>query len=344
MNEDTAASLVEHLHCLTGGDKDKALAIYDQHMQSPAAKKRLTEWAEQEPGDPDLEEARRALLPGLLIAEAKFLEIPRQWPRVFRRGLATVECEVSDERIFTGLAQLQARGAPATRDLGYRVRGPRYYLEGQGIGLAAEIFKDQVDDGSYIKVFSVLALGLAESFNQTEEILHANVLTTGMVYNPAIGADEVPLFSPAHPYADGVYSNVFDCELNEAALERAAVLINRMPLANGMLSRTRPRTLVVPIELEFVAHRLMAGLAEDIAKNPKGYPQSYCVLDFLKDQKAWFLTTSIEGLISLEWEPFRLDLRVEGDKLVLEGSQSYGAGYNNPRGCFASFPGEAKSA
>lgn len=338
---DVAAQLFDVLDpsAVAVGGKDKAWALYDEQMQSPAAKKRLAEWLEQDQGDPVLEEARRTLLPSLLIVEQKYLQIARQWPQVFWRTTAEVPDENKDdtpperwaEMRYTGLAQLRHRGARAVRD---SFPGERfvYYLNRADVGLAVPMALDLVEGVSFVSRFATIAMGLAESHFITEEILHANVLNTGSVYNPTIGGDGVPLFWGDHPIDNGKYSNLLTpaAELNERALEVASNQIRVFPDQANNRMFARPRKLLVPIELEFVAERLRGTPAFPV--------EGYQVLDFLTDQRAWFLTTSIKGLVSVEWKPFRLDLFVEEGRLVLEGSQSYGCGYRNPRGCFASFP------
>lgn len=322
---------------LAPGETDSA---YVKWANSDAAKQRLEEWAQEDQGDPILEEARRELLPGLLIVEDKFRQIPRQWPRVFRRGLATEACEVFEERASLALAQIQPRGSSAVIDRSYRLSGSKYLIEKRDIGLATEVTKADIESGSHVAVFAPCALGLAESFVQTEEILHANLIATGRVYNPRIRGDGEPLFSERHPIKDGSYSNIISgsLPLSQAAIERGGVEINRIPLGNGHQLRARPVLLVIPVELEFQAHRLLHQHPDEPPEAPRSYPDGYCVLDYLEDPKSWYLTTSITGLISLEWQPFRLDLKVEDGKLVLEGSQSYGVGYTNPRAIVASFP------
>lgn len=329
------------------GEKDKALALYYDLLNSAEAKTRLNLWAEaadpEAEADPVLDDARRALLPALLLVESKFSEIPRQWSQVFWRllskmfekdgGAALPERFV--ELRHTGLAQLRPQSAPTTRD---SLSGERfiYHINPQDIALAVPMTRDFVEGDSFAWQFAQMALGLAESHVQSEEILHANVLNTGNVYNPTIGGDGCPLFSD-HPIDNGKYSNLLApaaC-LNETALEVASAQIGRFPDQAGNLIRARPRKLIVPIWLQFTAERLLKAAAMPV--------EGYQVLDFLNDKKAWFLTTSVKGLVSVEWKPFRLDLIVEEGRLVLEGSQSYGCGYRNPRGCFASFP-EAEKA
>lgn len=318
---------------------------YAEKASSQDARQRLIAWEAQEQGDRALEAARRNLLPGLLIVEDKFLQIPRQWPGVFRRSKSTLNYERFAEARYTGLARLHEVDNPIIRDAG-KASDDRfvYNIEHHPVALAAEITKKEVDDGSYLNAFADVALGLANAFVQTEEILHANVLECGHVFKPAIGGDGVALFAANHPYDGGVYSNTYDClGLDEPALQEIAVRAKRMPLAGGAQARVDLISLVVPIELELKAARLIKRLAEeaDPDQPPSHLPrEGYRVLDYLRNPRAWFVTTSIHGLASIERAPFRLDLKVEGDKLVLEATQRYAVGHYNPRACFRACPAE----
>ena len=335
--EAAAALMSEIAPSDVAGYKDKALAFYEKLAESDEAKKRLAEWDEQEQGDPTLEAARRALLPGLLLIESRYLQIVRQWPGVFRRMLPKKlddDAERFPEFSHSGLPRIRPRGAPIAYD---NAVGERYiYMaERQDIALGMRFYKDVFEGALPASQLASCAMGLAESFVQAEEILHANVLETGRSYGPRVAGDGQPLFSPKHPHDHGVYSNIMEpaVYLNQIAIERVAIAIRQMPWANGQKSLARPVLLVVPIHHQFMAERLMQ---DEIEK--KLCPEGYQVLDYLEDPEAWFLKTTVHGLFSMHWAPFRLDFRVEGDSLALEGSQSYTPGYNNPRAIFASFP------
>lgn len=319
--------------------KANAIEYYDITMRSIEAQGRLREWAEQYQGDPALEEARRDLLPALLTTERLYNWMPRQWPEVFRRLMRSGddESEVrSAERFRPGLPRLRPRGTAITRsnppDSPYGVWV--YDLEPHEVALGTSIKGGAIAEGQHIEQFGPLALGMAESFLQAEEVIHANMLNTGRVYNAVIGGDGVSLFSAEHRIKDGGYSNIFEpVSLTEIALEGIAICIRKLPDRNGMLLLARPKKLIVPVHLQFTADRLFQEPAIRAT-----YPDGYCVLDFLTHPAAWFVQTYIPGLISVEWKPFRLDLKVEGDALILEGTQTYGCGYNNPRAIVGCFP------
>jgi hypothetical protein len=335
---ETAAALMDAIAPGdVAGDKIKALALYEKLAETDEATKRLAEWDEQPKGDPKLEAARRAILPGMLLVESLYLQIVRQWPAIFQRKTPKDPDEVEKFPEVSGphLPQIRPRGAPAAQD---NAVGERYvYMsERNDIALGTKFCGDLFEAGFPAQMIATMAMGIAESFVQAEEIRHANVLATGRHYGPYVAGDGEPLFSAKHPYDGGVYSNVLEppAELNEAAVEFAAGAISLLPKANGLKAHAYPKLLVVPIRQEFTAHRLMLKNKD----RPRRYPHGYCVMDYLEDPDAWFLTTSLPGLFSMEWAPFRLDMRIEKSTLILEGSQSYTPGYKDPRAIFASFP------
>lgn len=324
-------------------DRDELVARYAELIASPEARARLAGWAADDELDPVAAQARELLLPGTLIAERQFLQVPRQWPYVFWRCLSTQdEPQEWGEMAYTGLPLLRLPGERAAYDSGIGKVEFRYRIEPQEVALAVRIPAARIADGSYFNAFRDAALGLGESFVQAEEILHANVLNIGMVYNPAIVGDGVSLFSAEHPYRHGTYSNRADFGLNEASLEESATRIRRFHDFTGLRMLARPRTLIVPVQLEYAAHRLLKGMAED--KSPAAPSEGYRVLDYLENPQAWFLLTTVRSLVSVERKPYRLDISIDGADLLLEASQAYGVGHRNPRGCFGSFPAAQEKA
>jgi hypothetical protein len=341
---EVAAKVAQAFH-QSAAPSPNALALYYDHSLSAEAAARLKVWDEQPEAPRALVDLRRLLLPGLLMVEQRFLDIPRQWPSIYRRSRGTFNPERVVEMRYTGLAQLRSPGSPTIFD---NAVGERfvYNIPRNDLALATTLASDLARssaagtlDKAGFEIIAALAHSLAEAFRISEEILHANVLNTGTVYNPGVMGDVVPLFSNAHPIDTGHYSNLMDAPLSMASLEQAIELMAAMPDQAGNPKKATPKILVVPIALQFKAVRLMHQIADEVGEERRGrYPSEYAVLDYLSSPDAWFVKTSIHGLASMEWAPFRLDLKIEGDGLVLEGAQSYTAGYYNPRACVGSFP------
>lgn len=189
-----------------------------------------------------------------------------------------------------------------------------------------------------------------ESFNQTKEIIAANVLNLANQFQNQVGGDSVALCSTAHPIDGNTYANrpSTDLDLNEASLQASLMQIRQFPDQAGLKVFARGRKLVVPLQLEYVAERLLKselrpGTGDNDVNatvSSGALPEGYQVMDFLTSQFAWFVRTSIRGLIYLERIPFETDMQVDPitGNLLCTGYERYSAGYMNPRCIWGSFP------
>lgn len=289
------------------------------------------------------------LLPGLAGVEGKYQQIPRQWPQTFWRGFSKMALERFAEMRYTGLAELKQEGGATAFD---NAPGERFIwqIEANAYGLGTAITREALDDNLYKEHFGPLAIGLAESFAQTEEIIHANIINTATTANPSFIGDGQPLASTVHPIDNGVYANrpSPDLDLNEAAIEYALQQIRVFPDQAGNRMLARGRKLGVPISLEFTAERLTKAElrpgtnTNDITAflSSGGLSEGYQVMDYLTSPYLWFVLTSIRGLVSYDRVPFEIDMQVDPitGNLMLIGYQRYGCGVRNPRGLWLSAP------
>jgi hypothetical protein len=292
---------------------------------------------------------RDLLLPGLAGVEGKYPQIVRQWPNVFWRGHSKMSLERIAEMRYTGLAQLKNEGSATVFD---NAPGERFIwqIEHNAYGLGTAITREALDDNLYKEHFGPMSIGLAESFAQTEEIVHANVINQSTVVNPLYFGDNQPLASTAHPIDNGSYANrpSPDLDLAESALEYALQQIRVFPDQAGLRLLARGRKLVVPIALEFTAERLCKAElrpgtnSNDITAflSSGGLEEGYQVMDYLTSPFLWAVLSTIRGLVSYERVPFELDLQVDpvtGNLLII-AYQRYGVGIRNPRGIWISAP------
>jgi hypothetical protein len=289
------------------------------------------------------------LLPGLAGVEGKYPQIVRQWPTVFNRGFSKMAAERIAEMRYTGLAELKAEGGATTFD---NAPGERFIwnIEANAYGLGTAITREALDDNLYKDHFGPMSIGLAESFAQTEEIVHANILNQSTTNNPTIIGDGQPLASTAHPIDNGTYANrpSPDLDLNEAAVEYMTQLIRVFPDQAGNRLLARSRKLGVPIALQYTAERLTKAElrpgtnTNDITAflSAGALPEGYQVMDYLTSPYLWFVLSTIKGLVSYERVPFELDMQVDPitGNLLLVGYQRYGVGWKNPRGIAISAP------
>ena len=292
---------------------------------------------------------RDLLLPGLAGVEGRYPQIPRQWPGFFGRRFSKMALERIAEMRYTGLAQLKNEGGATPFD---NAPGERFIWQilNLSYGLGTSITREALDDNLYKDHFGPTTIGLAESFAQMEEIIHANLLNTATTVNPNFLGDQLALASTAHPIDNGTYANrpSPDLDLNEAAIEYALQQIRTFPDQAGNRMLARGEKLLVPISLEFTAKRLMAAeLRPGTNTNDPnafvllgGLSKGFQTCDYFTSAFAWGILTSIEGLVSFERVPFEIDMQVDPvtQNLLLIGYMRFGAGVKNPRGVWWSAP------
>jgi hypothetical protein len=183
----------------------------------------------------------------------------------------------------------------------------------------------------------------------TKQVKAAAVLNNGFSAS-YVGGDGVPLFSASHPLiSGGVNSNIpsTPVDLNETSLENAVIQISLWVDERGLLIAARPRKLIIPPALQFVATRLLEtslriGTADNdinALKNNGSIPEGYAINHYLTDTNAWFLTTDVpNGLKHFERSP--LTNSMDGDfdtgNVRYKARERYSFGWSDPLGMFGS--------
>lgn len=289
------------------------------------------------------------LLPGVRKLPGDYKQIPTQWSKIFEKGSSKMAVERSVSLAFLPLAALKNEGAATQFD---NAAGQRYTYNQQHleIGLGYSITRKAIDDNLYKQQFKPSNLGLNKSFMQTKEVLGATLLNTANVYDPTIGGDGVSLINTAHPIDGQTVANQpsTDVDLNESTLLSSLIQIRQFLDNRGLRIMARGRKLVVPIQLEYVASRLLkTQLRPGTADNDinalletGGLPEGYVVLDFLTSPFAWFVLTDQDGLNYLERVPYETEMWVDNvtDNLLVKGYERYSFGYDDWRSIYGTFP------
>ena len=175
----------------------------------------------------------------------------------------------------------------------------------QTIALGFSITEEAVEDNLYDALSSRYTKALARAMSYTKQVKAADILNSGFTGsgNPTYGDGQV-LFSTAHPLVSGgTNSNTqaTPADLNETTLEAAVIQIAAWKDERSLLIAAKPRKLVVPPSLQFVAERLLktelrVGTADNdinALKNMGVIPEGYVVNHFLTDTNAYFLLTDV---------------------------------------------------
>jgi len=175
------------------------------------------------------------------------------------------------------------------------------------IALGFSLTEEAIEDNLYDSLSARYTKALARAMAYTKQVKAANVLNNG--FSSAVtGGDGQPLFSSAHPLVNGgTNSNVPStaADLNETSLENAVIQIAAWTDERGLLIAAKPKKLIVPPALQFVATRLLetelrVGTTDNdinALKSNGAVPEGYAINHFLTDTNAWFLTTDVPNAL-----------------------------------------------
>ena len=209
--------------------------------------------------------------------------------------------------------------------------------------------EEAIEDNLYDTLSSRYTKALARAMAYTKQTKAAAVLNNGFSSSYK-GGDGVELFSTAHPLVSGgVNSNEpsTPADLNETSLEAAVIQIAGWTDERGLLIAAKPRKLIVPPSLMFVATRLLetelrVGTNDNdinALKNNGSIPEGYTVNHFLTDSDAWFLTTDVpNGLKHFVRTPLATSMDGDFDtgNVRYKARERYSFGWSDPLGAFGS--------
>ena len=219
------------------------------------------------------------------------------------------------------------------------------------IALGFSITEEAVEDNLYDSLSARYTKSLARAMAYTKQTKAAAVLNNGFTNSSAYyGGDGVPLFSTAHPLVTGgTNSNrpTTNADLNETSLENAVIQIAAWTDERGLLIAAKPKKLIVPPALQFVATRLLetnlrVGTTDNdinALKNNGSIPEGYTINNYLTDTNGWYLTTDVpNGLKHFIRSP--LENKMDGDfdtgNVRYKARERYSFGFSDPLGIFGS--------
>jgi hypothetical protein len=261
----------------------------------------------------------------------------------------TSERSFEEETKLSGFsaAPVKNEGSAIAYDNAQEAWTARYNHE--TIALGFSLTEEAIEDNLYDSLSARYTKSLARAMAYTKQVKAAAVLNNGFTtgYN---GGDGVPLFSASHPLVSGgTNSNIpsTPADLNETSLEAAVIQISLWTDERSLLIAAKPRKLVVPPALQFVATRLLETELRvgtnnndiNAIKNNGSVPDGYTINHFLTDTNAWFLTTDVpNGLKHFVRTP--LSNSMDGDfdtgNVRYKSRERYSFGWSDPLGMFGS--------
>jgi phage major head subunit gpT-like protein len=180
--------------------------------------------------------------------------------------------------------------------------------------------------------------GLARGARARVETVAADTLNNAFTTN---GYDGVPLFSDAHPLANGAtVDNRITDALSEASLKTARLLMRGQVDDKGIKIQAIGDTLVVPADLEYTALEItQSELKTGTANNDKNVIgkkiKKLVVLDYLTDTNNWFLLDSSLHQLNFFWRvkpEFEKDTDIDHFLVKFVGRMRFSVGYSDWRG------------
>ena len=217
------------------------------------------------------------------------------------------------------------------------------------IALGFSVTEEAVEDNLYDSLSKRYTKALARAMAYTKQVKSAAVINNG--FNSAYtGGDGVSLYSTAHPLVSGgTNSNTFtvQADLNETSLEAAVIQISQWTDERGLLIAAKPRKLIVPPQLMFVAKRLLdtelrVGTTDNdinALKAMGSIPEGYKINHFLTDPNSWYLITDVpNGLKMFVRTPLQnsMDGDFDTGNVRYKSRERYSFGWSDPLGTFGS--------
>jgi len=262
----------------------------------------------------------------------------------------TSERSFEEETKLSGFsaAPVKNEGSAIRYDNGQEAWTARYNHETIAQGFA--LTEEAIEDNLYDSLSARYTKALARSMAYTKQVKAAAILNNGFTGGQYAGGDGVALFSTAHPLVSGgTNSNTpaTASDLNETSLEAAVIQIAGWTDERGLLIAAKPRKLIVPPALMFVATRLLetelrVGTTDNdinALKNNGSIPEGYTVNHFLTDTNAWFLTTDVpNGMKHFVRSPLAnsMDGDFDTGNVRYKARERYSFGFSDPLGMFAS--------
>jgi hypothetical protein len=290
----------------------------------------------------------KELLPGLnALFGLEYARYGEEHKEIYETETSERSFEEETKLAGFSAAPVKPEGQAIAYDNAQEAWTARYNHETIAMGFS--ITEEAIEDNLYDSLSARYTKALARAMAYTKQVKSAAILNNG--FNSAVVyGDGVSLFSTAHPLiSGGTNSNrpSTAADLNETSLEAAVIQIAGWTDERGLLIAAKPRKLIVPPALMFVATRLLetelrvSTADNDInaLKNNGSIPEGYTVNHFLTDTNAWFLTTDVpNGLKHFVRMPLQnsMDGDFDTGNVRYKARERYSFGVSDPLGIYGS--------
>jgi hypothetical protein len=289
----------------------------------------------------------KELLPGLnALFGLEYASYENEHAEIYETETSERSFEEEVKLSGFGAAPVKAEGAAVSYDNAQESFTARYNHETVAMGFS--ITEEAMEDNLYDSLSARYTKALARAMAYTKQVKAASLLNTG--FTTFQSGDGVTLFDASHPtVGGGVNANVpsVAADLNETSLEQAVIDIAAFTDERGLLIAARPRKLIVPPALMFVATRLLqtelrVGTADNdinAIRNNGSIPEGFRVNHYLTDTDAWFLTTDVPNGMK-HFVRTAMATSMDGDfdtgNVRYKARERYSFGVSDPLGMYGS--------
>ena len=289
----------------------------------------------------------KELLPGLnALFGLEYAKYGEEHKEIFETESSDRSFEEETKLSGFSAAPVKGEGAAIEYDNAQEAWSARYTHETIAMGFS--ITEEAIEDNLYDSLSSRYTKALARAMAYTKQVKAAAILNgafSGTTYG-----DGKNLCATDHPLVSGgTNSNrpTVAADLNETSLEAAVISIAAWTDERELLIAAKPRKLIIPPALQFVATRLLetegrVGTADNdlnALRSNGSIPEGYAINHYLTDNNAWFLTTDIpNGLKHFTRSPMATSMDADFDtgNSRYKARERYSFGVSDPLGIYGS--------
>jgi hypothetical protein len=291
----------------------------------------------------------KELLPGLnALFGLEYAKYGEEHKEVFETE--TSERSFEEETKLSGFsaAPVKNEGSAIAYDNAQETWTARYTHETIAMGFS--LTEEAIEDNLYDSLSARYTKALARAMAYTKQVKGAAVLNNAFSGSGVTYGDGKTLCATDHPLVSGgTNSNTpaTGADLNETSLEAAVIQIAGWTDERGLLIAAKPRKLIVPPNLQFVATRLLdtegrVGTADNdinAIRTNGTIPDGYTINHYLTDTNAWFLTTDVpNGLKHFVRTKMQTSMDADFDtgNSRYKARERYSFGVSDPLGIYGS--------
>ena len=288
----------------------------------------------------------KELLPGLnALFGMEYAKYDLEHKEIFETESSDRSFEEETKLSGFSAAPVKDEGSAIEYDNAQEAWTARYTHETIAMGFS--VTEEAIEDNLYDSLSARYTKALARAMAYTKQVKGAAILNDA--FSTTYG-DGVALCSTSHPLVSGgTNSNTPStaADLNETSLEAAVISISACTDERGLLIAARPKKLVIPPALQFVACRVLetegrVGTADNdlnAMKTKGSIPEGYAINHYLTDTDAWFLTTDIpNGLKHFTRTALQTSMDADFDtgNSRYKARERYSFGVSDPLGIYGS--------